>query len=146
MGCDVRNVLEVWATGERRFYELFPSYRRKSFIVKLELRTKCLFGCTNYRDFRRFFSPPKKPKNAGCFGKNAGMREITKFAGFPARLRDGWHLCVQGGDSVLKHAYLSSLCKILYCNTCFGCFRSQLIHLDMFQSNQSPFSASKIRH
>ena len=83
-----RDVREVWATGVRPFHELFSSYRRKSFILKL----KYLFGCKNYRKFRRFFSPPKKPKNAGCFGKNAGMRETTKFAGFPARLRDGWHL------------------------------------------------------
>ena len=84
-----RDVREVLATGVRPFHELFSSYRRKSFILKLKLSTKYLFGCKNYREFRRFFSPPKKPKNAGCFGKNAGMRETTKFAGFPARLRDG---------------------------------------------------------
>ena len=70
-------------------FELFPSYRRKSFIVKLELRTKFLFGCTNYRDFRRFFSPPKKPKNAGCFGKNAGMRENHQICGI-SRTIAGW--------------------------------------------------------
>ena len=58
--------------------------QRKSFILKLKFSTKYLFGCKNYCEFRRFFSPPKKPKNAGCFGKNAGMRETTKFAGFPA--------------------------------------------------------------
>ena len=63
--------------------------QRKSFILKLKFSTKYLFGRKNYCEFRRFFSPPKKPKNAGCFGKNAGMRETTKFAGFPARLRDG---------------------------------------------------------
>ena len=69
--------------------------QRKSFILKLKFSTKYLFGCKNYCEFRRFFSPPKKPKNAGCFGKNAGMRETTKFAGFPARLRDGWHCRIQ---------------------------------------------------
>ena len=49
-----------WPNGERPFYELFSSYRRKSFIVKLELRTQFLFGCNKYRDFRRFFFSPKK--------------------------------------------------------------------------------------
>ena len=86
-GCEWLRPVRV--TDECPFYKLFSSYRRKSFIVKLELRTKFIFGCKNYCDFRRFFSPPKKPKNAGCFGKNAGMRESNKFAGFPARLRDG---------------------------------------------------------
>ena len=74
------------------FYELFSSHRRKSFIVKLELRTNFFLAAKIIATFGDFFSPPKKPKNAGCFGKNAGIRESTKFAGFPARLRDGWHL------------------------------------------------------
>ena len=40
-------------------------------------------------DFQQFLSFRNKARNAGCSGKNAGMREITKNAGFPARLRDG---------------------------------------------------------
>ena len=61
--------------------------QRKSFILKLKLSTKYLFGCKNYCEFRRFFSPPKKPKNAGCFGKK--MRECGKLP----NLRDFPHDC-----------------------------------------------------
>ena len=38
--------------------------------------------------FRNFVSQ-NEAKNAGCSRKNAGMREIDRNAGFPARLRDG---------------------------------------------------------
>ena len=31
----------------------------------------------------------KNARNAGRSGENAGMREISQNAGFPARLRDG---------------------------------------------------------
>ena len=89
-GCDARTrrsgSVSDWRTS---FPRTIFVVQRKSFILKLKLSTTYLFGCKNYCEFRRFFSPPKKPKNAGCFGKNAGMRETTKFAGFPARLRDG---------------------------------------------------------
>ena len=43
----------------------------------------------NYYDFQRFFLFRNKARNAGRFRKNAGMREISQSAGFPARLRDG---------------------------------------------------------
>ena len=41
---------------------------------------------------KKFFSK-NKAKDPGGSRKNTGMREIRKNAGFPARLRDGWHLC-----------------------------------------------------
>ena len=65
--------------GLRRTHATFGKCERLAYVLS-----------TNYfRRTEKIFSPPKKPKNAGCFGKNAGMRETTKFAGFPARLRDG---------------------------------------------------------
>ena len=85
--CDVR---EMWAAAESPVDELILSFRQKSFIVKLELglhTKKILSGAKNYPDFQEFFVPQNK-------AKNAGMREIGWNAGFPARLRDGWHLCV----------------------------------------------------
>ena len=88
-GCDARDVREVWATGERLFYEIFSSYRRIFFTVKLELRTTFLFDCKNYRDFRRFFSPPKKASNAGCFGKKCGNAGKYQICWIPRTIA-GW--------------------------------------------------------
>ena len=48
----------------------------------------------NYCDFQRFLLFQNKVINAGRSRKNAGMREISQNAGFPARFRDGWHLWV----------------------------------------------------
>ena len=52
----------------------------------------------NYCDFLRFLLFRNKAKNAGRSRKNAGMREISQNAGFPARLRDGWYLCGHRGN------------------------------------------------
>ena len=83
-GCDARtrrsgSVSDWRASFPRTIFVV----QRKSFILKLKLSTKYLFGCKNYCEFRRFFSPPKKPKNAGCFGKNAGMRKLPNLRDFP---------------------------------------------------------------
>ena len=43
--------------------------------------------------FQIIFSSRNSAKNAGRSSKNAGMWERCQNAGFPARLRDGWHLC-----------------------------------------------------
>ena len=47
----------------------------------------------NYCDFQQFLLFRNKARNAGRSGENAGMRQISQNAGFPARLQDGWHLC-----------------------------------------------------
>ena len=39
--------------------------------------------------FSAIFVISNMARNAGRSGKNAGMREISQNAGFPARLRDG---------------------------------------------------------
>ena len=46
-----------------------------------------------------------KARNAGRSGENTGMREICQNAGFPARLRDGWHLSMvtQVGSFILVY-------------------------------------------
>ena len=49
----------------------------------------------NYWDFQRFLLFRNKARNAGRSRKNAGMRERSQNAGFPARLREGWHLCYE---------------------------------------------------
>ena len=58
----------------------------------------------NYCDFQRFFFQ-NKARNAGRSGENTGMREISQNAGFPARLRDGWHLSMvtQVGSFILVY-------------------------------------------
>ena len=43
----------------------------------------------SYCDFQRFLY---KARNAGRSGENAGMREISQNAGFPAWLWEGRHL------------------------------------------------------
>ena len=43
----------------------------------------------NYCDFQRFLLFQNKARNAGRSRKNAGMREINRNAGLPARLWDG---------------------------------------------------------
>ena len=54
------------------------------------------------------------------------------------RLR--WRLCIK--TCIFSHVYVRFY-NVIHV---FGCFISQLIHLEMFQINQSPFSASKVRH
>ena len=59
----------------------------KSFFeqnVSLQLKITVILS-----DFERFLSFRNKARNAGCSHTNAGMREISQNAGFPARLRDG---------------------------------------------------------
>ena len=72
--------------GERPFGELFSSYKRKSFSVTLAHN---FFLAPKIITFFRKFVSQNKAKNAGRSRKNAGMREISRNAGFPARLRDG---------------------------------------------------------
>ena len=43
---------------------------------------------SNYCAFQRFLLFRNKARNAGCSRKNAGVREESQNAGFPARLRD----------------------------------------------------------
>ena len=54
----------------------------------------------------RFSLFQNKARNAGRSDKNAGMREISQNAGFPARLWDGWHLCVW--DIIIEQTVLSN--------------------------------------
>ena len=75
------------------------SFRRTSFVVQTKI-LYCETTITNKIPFWRQklsqfvwkFVFQNKAKNSGRSGKNAGMREIRKNAGFPARLQDGWHL------------------------------------------------------
>ena len=80
-----------------RYYWRF----RRAFSNKMSPYSK------NYCDFQRFLLFRKKARNAGRFRKNAGMREISQNAGFPARLRDGWHLwdCSEA-DRCVSYAYI----------------------------------------
>ena len=57
-----------------------------------------------------------------------------------SRWRPRWRLCIK--TCVFSQVYV----RLYIVIHVVGCFRSQLIHLEMFQSNQSPFSASKVRH
>ena len=57
---------------------------------------------SNYCDFQRFLLFRNKARNAGRSGKNAGMREISQNAGFPARLWDGWRQCFTVPGSSLQ--------------------------------------------
>ena len=52
-------------------------------------RTKCIRTAKIIAIFSDFFHFRNKARNAGRSRKNAGMREISQNAGFPARLRDG---------------------------------------------------------
>ena len=86
-----RDVWAMWAAGERPFDELFSSYRRKSFTTIMH---KVYFWRLKWSQLLRKCVSQNKAKNAGRSRKNAGMLEIHQNAGFPARLRDGWHLLV----------------------------------------------------
>ena len=55
---------------------------------------KVSFWRLKWSQLLRKFVSQNKAKNAGRSRKNAGMREIHQNAGFPAWLRDGWHLCI----------------------------------------------------
>ena len=75
------------------------SFRRTSFVVQTKIlycKTTITHTISFWRQqlsqLVRKFASQNKAKNAGRSGKNAGMREIHQNAGFPARLRDGWHL------------------------------------------------------
>ena len=74
-------------------------FRRPSFVVQTKIlfcettiTLKISFWCQKLSQFVRKIVSQNKAKNAGRSGKNAGMREIRQNAGFPARLREGWHL------------------------------------------------------
>ena len=76
------------------------SFRRTSFVVQTKIcycettiTNTISFWCQQLPQFVRKFVSQNKAKNAGRSGKNAGMREIRQNTGFPARLRDGWHIC-----------------------------------------------------
>ena len=83
---------EVWAACERLGNVRTP-FRRTGFVVQSKIRysetnithTKTIKLC------KIFFSLKLKPKMRDVLEK---MREIRQNAGFPARLRDGWHLCI----------------------------------------------------
>ena len=55
-----------------------------------------------------------------------------------SRWRPRWRLCIK--TCVFSQVYV----RVYIVIHVFGCVRSQLIHLEMFQSNQGPFSASKL--
>ena len=62
-------------SGERPLDELVSSYRRKSFTVKLPLRTKFLSGAKsdhNNNGYVKKIVSQNKAKNAGRSGENAG--------------------------------------------------------------------------
>ena len=88
-----RDVWAMWAAGERPFDELFSSYRRKSFTTIMH---KVSFWRLKWSQLLRKCVSQNKPKNAGRSQENAGMRKIHQNAGFPARLRDGWHRVILG--------------------------------------------------
>ena len=58
-------------------------------VVAELFRTKCPRTAKIIELFITLLLFPNKAKNAGLSGKNAGMREVSQNAGFPARLRDG---------------------------------------------------------
>ena len=123
-----RDVREVWATGVRPFHELFSSYRRKSFILKLKLSTKYLFGCKNYREFRRFFLPQKSLKMRDVLEK---MRECGKLQ----NLRDFPHDCgmVDTYDSCTYCTYKPTQ-PDTYVHTIYTCESSMSnVHLHIAQ-------------
>ena len=75
------------------------------------------------------------------YNQNLNDAQLASLSVFSySRWRPRWRLCIK--TCVFLHVYGRFYIVIHV----FGCFRSQLIHLDMFQSNQSPFSASQVRH
>ena len=66
--------------------------------------------------------PRSKAKNAGRFRKNAGMREGRQNAGFPARLRDGWHLCIS--STLLTSPQNTDHGKSILVCVCLQCIHS----------------------
>ena len=75
------------------------SFRRTIFVVQTKIlycgptiTHKVSFWRLKWSQLLRKFVSQNKAKNAGRSRKNAGMREIHQNAGFPAQLRDGWHL------------------------------------------------------
>ena len=93
----------------------WTSFRRTIFVVQKKIlycgptiTHKVSFWRLKWSQLLRKFVSQNKAKNAGRSRKNAGMREIHQNAGFPARLRDGWHLCK--------------------CSTWSGCEKSRLIN------------------
>ena len=104
-----RGVWAMWAAGERPFDELFSSYRRKSFTLKLPLRTRFLSGANNFHDFNENFFLKIKPKMWEC-GKYVKMQHFPHDCGMvdtcvtttnewkkyyqlkrAAEYRKGWH-------------------------------------------------------
>ena len=79
-------IFVVLANNFRRLGEQFSSYRRTSSSLNLELHTKCCPGAEKCLNFRNFFPLEIKPKMRDVLAK---MRERSKNAGFPERLRDG---------------------------------------------------------
>ena len=57
-----------------------------------------------------------------------------------SRWRPRWRPCIK--TCVFSQVYVRFYIVIHV----FGCFRKHLIHLELLQSNPSPFSASKVRH
>ena len=55
----------------------------KIFYFDTRITHKMSFWLQKLSDFRRFFSSPKKPKNAGCFGKNAECGKVPNLRDFP---------------------------------------------------------------
>ena len=122
-GCDAHDVLAVWATDECPFYELFSSHRRKSFIVKLELCTHFFLAAKIIATFGDFFPP----KNAGCFGKNAGMREMPQILYFG--MVDTYAMVKIGSHTNLPNTLVSAasvrwwtLAEKVYCGTFYSIF------------------------
>ena len=81
------------------------------------------------------------------FGRGSSVESETEWCQLVSlsvlsysRWRPRWRLCIK--TCVFSQVYV----RLYIVIHVFGCFRSQLIHLVMFQSNQSPFSASKVRH
>ena len=66
----------------------------------------------------------------------AGIIELLSYS----RWRPRWRRCTK--TCVFSHVYVRFSIVVHV----FGCFKSQQIHLEMFQSNQSPFRASKDRY
>ena len=96
--------LRVAATRTRRLGNVSgwrTSFRRTIFVVQTKIlycgptnTHKVSFWRLKWSQLLRQFVSQNKAKNAGRSRKNAGMREIHQNAGFPTRLRDGWHLCI----------------------------------------------------
>ena len=82
LSCDQVCVITIWPVSSIALLQ--PAV----CVFTQLLRTKCLCSAENYCDFRRII----------CFWKNKKCRKFSqtcgkeKNAGFPAQLRDGWHL------------------------------------------------------